>query len=43
MKCAVDGMMRHNVQHLLAVLDAAARRNRHAQHHLFAVIVHARR
>ncbi len=35
-------MMRQDVQHLLAVLDAAAGRNRHAQHHLFAVVVQPR-
>ena len=37
------GMARQDVEHLLAVFLAAARRNLHAQDDLFAVIVQARR
>ena len=40
MKCAVDGMMRQDVEHLEAVVHAAAGRNRHAQHMLLAFVVH---
>ena len=33
------GMVRQNVEHLLAILHAAAGRNRHAEHHLLALVV----
>ena len=34
-------MMRDDVEHFLAVADAAARRDFHAEHRLFAIVVRA--
>ena len=42
MNRAVDGCAGQDVEHLLAVLLAAARLDRVAEHHLLAVVVHAR-